>query len=327
MFTKSLARTLSMFSLIGGSLLAGCGSDSDPVVHPTSILTDRATHALTNLTGAIITPKVLKGTYGPSCKIHGGGTWDLTLNDPTDRTLEVVLNDTFGNCPLKVTAVQVQAGTQLTDYPLSTPLTLGRSFAAAPVMVNQPNPTSFAFYMNAKISLLADDKYTNDFNIDMVYSDDEQACKTAPPAIYAKVTATANGSSIPPPNYTMSFDTLKILVDANLVVQNTSSGNVVLKLPGTAAQAGEQWKLYDEASLCCDTYSFAVIDTMYRNVTPVSTGMITGNTDVSIPWTGWDLLGKTLPKSRWLVIRHLDNVSGVYSYELFQVVFPGPLPQ
>lgn len=325
MFAKTPVRTLSVFFLVGGSLLAGCGGSSDPVVNPTSILTDRATHALTNLTGSTIVPKVLKGSYSAGCKAHGGQNWDLTLNDPTDRSLEVVLNDTFANCQLKVTAVQVLAGSQLTDYPLATPLTLGRTFAAAPVMVNQPNPTSFAFYMNAKFSLLADDKYANDFNIDVVYSDDAQACKTAPPAIYAKVTATAIGSSVPAPNYGMTFDNLKILVDANLVVQNTSSGNVVLKLPAASPQVGEQWKLFDEASLCCDTYSFAVIDTMFRNVTAVSSGMITGNADVTIPWSGWDLVGKTLPKSRWLVIKHTDG-GGVYSYELFQVVFPGPLP-
>lgn len=313
-------------TLLCGSLLLGCGGATTPeaTISPSSVLINNSTHPLTSLSGALITPKVLRGTYGATCKVHGGQNWDLTLNDPTDRSLEVVLNDSFANCPLKVTGIQVQVGNQLSDYVLPTPITLGLAYAPTPAAVNQPTPMSLAFYTNAKFNGLAGVTYTNDFYINMVYSDDAQACTSAPPATYAKVTAAATGSNVPPPNYTMAFDALQLKVDANQIVQNSSSGNVVLKFPAMGGQIGEQWRLYDEASLCCDTYSFAAIDTIYRNVTPVSSGNITAPGDISIPWTNWDLAGKALPKSRWLIVKHTDlGAGGVYSYEMFQVVFPG----
>lgn len=320
LFSRPLFSTLAL----SGALLPACGGSD--VVTPSASSIDRSVRALTGAGGAALVPKVIKGTYGANCKIHHGETWDLKLNDPTDKSLEVALNDTVANCPLTMTTVSVQLGssTQLADYPVAPPVVLGLSYAASASAINQPNPAALAFYGNARLTSLAGPTYTNNFGIDIVYSDDSTACgAVAPPAIYAKVTATATGTSVPPPNYTMGFDSLQLVVDANKVVQGSSAGNIVLKYPAQQGQGGEQWKTFDESTLCCSSYSFAEIDNLYKNGGPVGTGPISGPGDINIPWTNFALAGFTLPKSRTVVVKHTDG-GGVYSYELFQILFPGP---
>jgi len=323
-----MSRILSIFSrpllttlLLSGSLLSACGGSS--TVSPGGEAIDRTIFPLTGAGGTTLLPKVIKGTYGATCKVNPGATWDLTLNTPSDRTLSVALNDTFANCPLTVNSVSVQvgAGPGTTDYPLMPPIVLGIGYAASASAVNLPSPGGgLAFYANAKTDFTAP-VYSRDFTISVMYSDDASYCGAkAPPAVYAKVTATATGSAVPPPNYNMAFDSLQLVVDANNVVQPSSSGNVVLKFAG---QAGEEYKTFDESTPCCQFYSFAEIDSLYKTGGPISTVSISGTADINIPWSSFALSGFTLPKTRTVIAKHTDG-GGVYSYELIQVVFPGP---
>ena len=322
--SQIITRTGTLFATLtlAGLLPLGCGG-SDASVNSSSASIDRSVRALTGAGGAQLVPKSIKGTFGSSCKVKtSDGKWELKLNDGTS-TLQVALNDTFSNCPLTLTAISVQVGSQIptVDYTVSPPIALNNAYATAPSAVN--SGSGLAFYTNAKFDLLAGSVYANNFKINMLYSDDALACgAVAPPAIYAKVTATATGASVPPPNYLISFDSLQLVVDANKVVQ-PSSGNVVLSLPQTGAQPGEQWKAFDESTMCCSSYSFAEIDSLYKNATAIANGTITGTGALNIPWSSFDLLGKTLPKSRTVVVKHTDG-GGVYSYELFQILFPGP---
>ncbi|MFO0575519.1 MAG: hypothetical protein U1A78_16110 [Polyangia bacterium] len=323
--SKIISRTGTLFATLtlAGLLPLGCGG-SESSVNSSSASIDRSVRALTGPGGAQLSPKSIKGTFGAGCKVKtSDGKWELKLNDGTS-TLQVALNDTFSNCPLTMTAVSVQVGSQLpaVDYTVSPPIVLNNGYAMAPSAVNGTGG-ALAFYTNAKFEMLSGSVYANNFKINMLYSDDALACgAVAPPAIYAKVTATATGASVPPPNYLISFDSLQLVVDANKVVQ-PSSGNVVLSLPQMGAQPGEQWKVFDESTMCCSSYSFAEIDNLYKNATAVASGSFTGTNSLNIPWSSFDLLGKTLPKSRTVVVKHTDG-GGVYSYELFQILFPGP---
>lgn len=318
---------LFVIAALSAAALPSCGGETnEPTVSPRLVVYDRTVASLTGMNNTKLEPVLIKGTYGRACKINAGGTWDLVLNDPNDRSLEVVLNDTFANCPLTLTHIGVRVNDAMppVDFPLSPPILLGMGYANDPVAVNQPNPPGLAFYTNARVNSLAGPTYTNDFAIHIVYSDQKLACDEEVVAIYAKVNAMATGNPVPPPNYAMDFTNLKLYVDANLVVQPTSLGDVVMKLPGTGAVPGEEWKGFDEGTRCCTTYSFAEIDTIYKNFTPITGGTINASDDIAIPWRNFDLLGQTLPRWRTVIVKHTDG-GGVYSYELFQILFRGPM--
>lgn len=318
--SKNTSRSTFSFFMslaLSATILPACGNNVAGVVTPSGASIDKTTKALTGAGGVTLTPKTLRGTYGANCVLHHGESWDLNLNDPTDKSVEIALNDTFANCPLTLTSMQVQAGMSTVTYPVIPPIVLGLNYA--------PNPSAvdLAFFTNARLTGLAGSTYTNDFVISDVYSDDALVCKPqAPYPTYAKVTATAQGTSVPPPNYTMGFDSLSLIIDANKVVQNTSSGNVVLQT-SMPAQLGEEWRAFDESSMCCGTQSFSEVDAIYKQGHPIATGTISGAANVNINWTSLNLAGQTLPKVRSIIVKHTDG-GGVYSYELFQVTFPGP---
>jgi hypothetical protein len=326
MFQISALRNRPLFfALALSGTLAGCGAEEE--VSSSSVTIDRSVRTLTGTGGVTLSPKAIKGTYGPGCKVKSpDGKWELKLNDSTSK-FQVALNDSFFGCPLTLTAISVQLGSQTpaVDFPVAPPIVLKPGYAMGPSAVNTPQG-ALSFYANARLSGLPFGAlgYSNNFVIDLLYSDDALACgATAPPAIYARVNATGVGGSVPPPNYLISFDALQLVVDSNKIVQDSSSGNVVLTLPSSQPQAGEEWKTFDESTFCCTSYSFAEVDGIYKNRPANATGTIMGGGMINIPWTKFDLLGRTLPRSRTLIVKHTDG-GGVYSYELFQILFPGP---
>jgi hypothetical protein len=327
MFQIPALRTRSHFLALGlaAALPAACGAEQE--VTSSSVTIDRSVRTLTGAGGVTLAPKAIKGTYGSGCKVKSpDGKWELKLNDASS-TFQVALNDSFFGCPLTLTAVSVQIGSQTpaVDFSVAPPIVLKPGYALGPSAVNTPQG-ALGFYANARLSGLPFGAlgYTNNFVIDLLYSDDALACgATAPPAIYATVNATGVGGSVPPPNYLVSFDSLQLVVDGSKIVQNSSSGNVVLTLPSNLPQAGEQWRIFDESTPCCSSYSFAEIDSLYKNGAAKGSGTLMGAGQVSIPWSSFDLLGRTLPRSRTLIVKHTDG-GGVYSYELIQILFPGP---
>jgi hypothetical protein len=269
--------------------------------------------------GFAVEPVALMGKYGHDCVMNGGDKWDLELNNPADRSVEVVLNDTFGDCPLTWTGVRLQAGHHEFKANVTPPIRLGLDYATSPSTVYFPG-SSLLFYTNAELLGLASESYTNDFTVHMIYSDDAKVCgEKAPPAIYAVVTGTAEGEPVPPPDYDLGFDKLQLVVDADKIVQQTSTGGIVLE---QNEQAGEEWKLFDLHAYCCEWFTFGLIDELYRNGEAINSGVLDAG-DVTIPWTELGLGGERLPETRVIVVKHTGE-GGVYSYELFQILFPGP---
>ena len=329
MLTKalSLCRWYSIATFVSAGLGASCDRSAAPqdIVGPIGIPINRTSQQLVSSTGAVMVPKVLKGSYGATCLVHPGEKWALTLSDPTDRRIELQLNEPFASCPLTLTALQLQVGTSLLDYPLTQPILLSNSYAASPVVLNSPLDGSAALFVNARFGGLESTLYSNNFSIELVYSDNALACSvTAPAAIYATASAVVYGTFGAPPNYAMAFDALHLSVDKNSLVQSSSGGFVRLTLPAQQPQAGEQWHVFDESARCCRTYSFAAIDTIDRTVTPVATGVITNSGEVSLSFADFALLGQRLPRTRTVIVKHSPG-AGLTSYELFQVLFPGPL--
>lgn len=319
---SGLARPFYMILTLSSAALPGCGTDD--ALTPAAESFDRSATVFSGPGGVAIIPAAIKGRYGPSCKLNPGMSWSLKLNDPAAQSIRVALNDTLANCPLTITALQVQAGAQMQDFPVVPAITLGLTYATEPSAVNQTSPAGLAFYTNARLSGLASETYANNFTINLLYSGDAQACgAVAPPAIYARATAVATGTSTPAPNYSITFDTLQLVVDSSLVVQDSSSGNILLKHPALQGQVGEEWATFGDSTPCCQPVSFAYIDNLYKTGHQVATGAITSLGDIGIHWTQFGLLGLRLPSSHTMIVKHTDG-SGVYSYELFQILFPGP---
>jgi hypothetical protein len=299
-------------------LLTACGDTE--LVTPTASSTDLSIQPLTGFGGLSLTPVGVKGTYGPACKVHAGEIWDLNLNDPTDNSLEVVLNDTFVNCPLTLTSITVASGGALADFPVEPPIILDLAYPASPAAASYASPSVLAFFANARLSALAGPVYTNNFAINLIYSDNALSCSNiAPPAIYAKVNAVATGSAVPPPAYDVTYDGLELVVDANQIVQPSSIGSVLLVPQG---QIGEEWRMFDESTRCCNSYSFTEIDVIFNGFEPIAGGAVGGSETIALPWTSFNLLGGQLPKERTIIVKHTGE-GGVYSYELIQIAFPG----
>lgn len=320
-----IARTLFLLGVsaaLAGTVLGGCGgegSEAQSIVSIGAVSSDLTVKTLMDSHGRLMVPWAIKGTYGSGCLVHAGETWDLTLNDPTDRSLEVVLNDSFANCPLTWTGITMLADQDFYDVSVAPPIVLGLGLAPSPSAANMG--MELAFYTNGELDDLNEARYTNDFTLRMVYSDDVTVCgNVAPPAVYATVTAAAEGAPIPPPDYTMDLDEIQLVVDADNIVQNLSSGDVELIAHATP---GEEWKVFEQLVDCCGPYTFASIDNHFLKGTFISTGAMPGANDLVLPWTSFALEGETLPAIRNVVVKHTGE-GGVYSYQLFQVLFNGP---
>lgn len=302
---------------------AACGP-SDHYVSTSAAAIDRSVRPLISTGGTLLYPKSIKGTYSLDCEIRSEDRkWELKLDDPASK-FQLARNDAFDKCFLVLTAVSVQVGSQTpaVDYPVVPPLVIDNTYHPRPSVVNTPLDVP-AFHVNARFRGLSSPSYGNDFGIDLLYSDDALACgSVAPTALYAKVTVTSTDSSVAVPNYEMSFDGLQLALDSEKVVQSSSSGSVAINLPPTQGQGGEEWRLFHESTTCCSSYYFAEIDALYKTVTPDASGTMSGASSVSIPWTRFTLVDKTLPRHRTLIVKH--SAGGAYSYELFQILFPGP---
>lgn len=324
------ALALLLFGAIAG---VGCSSSGggQPTTGVTSqaISVDRSSDGMTWPNGIPIVLSAIEGTYGQGCKMHAGEAWQLPLNKP-GGSLEVAQNDSFAGCPLTLTAIDFIAFYDARiniRYTFDPSIVLGLDFAAKPSTVVGPaGSDQLAFYGNAKLSGLRMPVYAGNFSIVLIYSNVALgASENAPPAVYSEVGASANGSTVPPPKYDLGFDSLVVVVDANNIVQSSSSGTVDFTAGG---QTAENWKIFEQTQ----AVSFADIDNLYLTGKAISSGATWVPTSCttncgalfSIDWTKFGLSGKTLPVGRSIVLKHMDG-GGIYSYELFQVRFPPPV--
>jgi hypothetical protein len=316
--------TAKLYKLAIPLFFAGIGCSVTPTdkVNIDAVMSDLTVKPLEDAVGREVRPVEIMGTYAGTCKLHPGEAWALKLNGE-DRGVEVALNERIEMCPLTLSSIKVHAlgpgPDSFFDVFVTPEIQLDLEYASAPSAMRLAN-TDLAFYGNAVLQGLATPKYTNDFNIHFIYSDDAKICgKKAPPAVYAKIHGTANGDAVPPPDYKLRFDDLQLVVDAERVVLDLSTGALVLK---DHKVAGEFWRVFDETEQCCGNFSFAEIDHLYNSGMELFGAAIEAG-DVVIPWTQLGLLGERLPESRVIIVKHTGDGS-VWSYELFQVLFPGP---
>ena len=322
--TLRLLVPLAALGVLACSSSSGNGANDALTASATSI--DLSVQSIHDAAGNPLVPTAILGRYGDGCTMHAGGNWVLRLNDATDHSIEIARNDTFANCPLTVIGVQVNVGGVSKVDTLTPAVTLRRTFAPNPSQVTLPDdPEHTLFYANLTLNGLNGDAYTGPFAISMIFSDDARACSlTAPPAVYATVNGVATGSKVAPPSYTLGFDQLQLQVDHDKTVLGSSQGTISLRLTSMGgAQAGEEWRIFDAGNECCESYTFDKIDDLFRS-TPLSRAIIEGTGSQIIDWSLLGLQGHVLPAYRTIVVRHSDG-GGVPSYELFQILFPGPV--
>lgn len=143
-----------------------------------------------------------------------------------------------------------------------------------------------------------------------------------PSGLPSTVTASAAAAD-ESPDYLWSFDGLRLQVDARLIVQESSSGNIVLRLAHSNSLPGSSWKIFDAHDRCCPQYTFTNLDSFYNSATPIAAEPIQGRADLVLPWRQLGLLNATLPTARQLIVQRLTD-SGRPAYALFEFVFPGP---
>lgn len=318
--TRSIL-TASFSLFIGAWGLPGC-SDPDPV-HATAVVNPCALTRVVLSDGAAVTPIAIKGLYGPDCKRHGGESWRLQL-DGAPGALEVAQGDSITSCSLLLTTLQVSRAPDgaRTDFELAPPIPLSMAHSASASAVNQPGPAGArAFYANARILQLPQPSFSNPFMVEVVYAAEPSACDglSFPPAWYTRHSVSAASSPVTAPNYEIDASGIVSVVDADYVVQSSSSGGVILWLPSSRPQSGEELKILPGDAR---PDSFEQIDAAYRSAREaIATA---GQKRIALPFQRFGLIGSTLPQTRTILVKRTDGASGVPSYEVLRVLFPPP---
>lgn len=307
---------------VGAAALSGC---SEPApIHATAAVDPCALGQGLQSSDIAVTPVALKGRYGAACRLHGGETFSLPLSG-APGSLEVAAGDSLASCSLLVTTLQLSPappdGPRI-DFELAPPIALSPAYAPSASAANSPAPAGgMAFSANARLLQLAQAPFSAPLAVEVVYAAEPSACGglSVPPAQYARYGVAGPSAAIAPPNYEIDASSVVSVVDANAVVQSASFGSVVLWLPSSRPQPGDELKIL-QADVRPD--SFEQIDAAYRaagGALPLS-----GLDRVALPYARFGLTGQTLPQTRTLVARRTDRASGVVSYEVLRVLFPPP---
>ncbi|MFO0575756.1 MAG: hypothetical protein U1A78_17300 [Polyangia bacterium] len=307
---------------LGAAALAGC-SDPGPI-RATAAVDPCALGQALHSSGIAVTPVGLKGRYGAACRLHGGDAFGLPLSG-APGSLEVAAGESPASCSLLLTTLQLSPtppdGPRI-DFELAPPIALSAAYAPRASVANSPMPAgSTAFFANARLLQPAPGASGAPLVVEVVYAADPAVCGglSVPPAQYARYGVAGPSAAIAPPNYEIDASSVVSVVDADAVVQSASFGSVVLWLPSSRPQAGDELKIL-QADVRPD--SFEQIDAAYRAAGDAQA--LDGLDRIALPYARFRLTGQTLPQTRTLVARHTDGASGVVSYEVLRILFPPP---
>ena len=256
---------------------------------------DQTTQALT-----IGELDAVNGTYGAGCTDRTGA-WSTkiavgaALSNPA---LSVVLNDAA--CVLTVTSLQTTVSGVLAAVP---PIVLTTSFNAAASTFGSP----VEFYANAKLSAAT---FASAFVVTILFSDDPALAVADNTASFDVVVATATAGGVDAPDDTLEVAGLLVHTDVNDIVQSVT-GSAALT---AGVVPGQRYVVVSAAGL--DTY--AELDAAFIAGTDAALAL-------AIPAADFTLVGEdlTTPKVRTLIVA--NSLSGVTSYEAFEITFhPAP---
>jgi hypothetical protein len=274
-------------------LQPACLSESD-YAEGNGVVIDRTTQALLSADLDSV-----DGTYGGACTDRAGA-WSVDLGGgAVNPLLSVVLNDTA--CVLTVTHLRTTGGI-LAAVPV-IPLTT--SYAGSASSFGSP----IEFYANARLSSVA---FAGDFVVTIPYSDDSNLASDDNTANYDVVESTATAESVPAPDYTIEASGLALLTDVNDVVVS-ASGSAALT-DGPVPVLGQTYVILEATGLI----TYAAINTAYLAGTPVAV-------TATIPAADFVLVGDDLTTDQVRTVIIANTVSGVRSYQAFEITFHDPV--
>lgn len=298
---KTLRNAFITSLFIGHGMMAACGSGGQVEGHGDTI--SRTRQAL-----AIGAAMEINGIYGENC-VQRSGAWSVGLVSfglLTNAPLSVAMGDVA--CTLSVTSVRFGSAAATELYSPDAPIELGASFAFAGSALRKQPGDPASVYANFRIQ--PDMSYSQDFSVQMLYSDDPSATSLANNADLAIVSGQAAAGAVPAPDYAANSSGLHFQIDANKMVQS-ASGQVDLMTQGVSGQ------LYVIDSTVTDVGSYAAVDAAFLAGTAKAlTGM-----DPFIPVAEFGLVGYQLlaPLKRNVIIS--NEVNGVRSYQIVTITF------
>lgn len=311
-YLRRLVHFLSSLSLplvLTGPGLPGCGGQ---VVHPAVNLVDRTTAALS--LGSFME---INGSFGAGCTSRSGA-WSVGINGfaaLTNPALSVIQGDS--GCILDVASARIGTPATSSLYAPTDQITMwsaynqiGRAFMSSP-----GGPADF--YANLRIA--PDITFTQNFTIDMVYSQDPSRVTGSIIASYyvdPVVSSTASASGVSPPDYTLDLSGLMVQVTDQKIVRS-ATGNALLH-PQTVV--GQSYVVSSRD--LGPSPSLAALDAEFA----AGTKQFIGLSDPSelIPAVSFALLGADLsgPTTRTLIVA--NELAAVRSYEVFALAVSAP---
>ena len=282
-------------------LVTGC--DEPEVVDPGVEIVEKGSQAL--VAGDL---ESVNGTYGAGCT-NRSGSWSIEIaNGATldHSALSVVKNDT--GCVLTLTELHAESVLYVTaqDIALSDAVVGSASTFKLSTAADTGDPA--IFFANAKIN---PDDFSSDFVLTFLYSDDPNSASGTNNADYDNWESSVAGDSVSAPNYTYA-DNLVIETDVNDVVTTTSGS-----LDFTDGSVTGEHYLVDLGTLP-GSPTYDDIKDAFDGGSPTAIG----GANPSIPVATFDLTGDTLPQTRTVLIRHVEN--NVPSFQVLKVTFAAP---
>jgi hypothetical protein len=278
------------------SLLPACTSED--VAHGRAVSIDRTTAAL-----LVADLESVDGTYTNCARRMG--SWSLEIEPGATLTnldpLSVVLNDT--DCELSLTALRTTADTLLADPAIA----LDTTYEAVASSFDVP----VAFYANARLSA---GTFAADFVLTILYSDDSSFALASNTATVAVSEATAIGTPVDAPDYTLDMTTLIVAADIDDVVASVTGSAGLTDGDVT----GQRYVVLDVADL--DNASYDLVDAAFIAGTDAAIAATIPASDF-MSLVGADL--GTAPEVRTLILA--NTVSGVAAYQVFTITF-NPTP-
>ncbi len=297
MHSKStLARICALPLLACVAFAAGCSHPDDDSVAPRVEFINKTSQAIMGHE-----PGWINGTYGAHCTDRSGN-WSARVTGSGAMTydeLTVVKNN--AQCELTVTSIMGRDGEMYYGAPA---IELATEFASAASKFAR-NEEPVTFLANAKVD--AHD-FSDGFTISLQYSDYMREGSESSTPTYATVSSTAASSSVPAPDYALSFDGFTVFKDnANIVT--SVAGELGLTL---GEVSGETFVVSSNQSLGS---TFQDVDDEFMALSPTNlSGAISG--------AALGLEEAQLPTVRTIIIAHTSN--GVRSYQVIRIAFGDP---
>lgn len=305
-------------ALLGMSIGAACDDntkDSWDLIQGSANLIAVATPALTQV-GSLL---AIRGTYGTDCQYRSTlGTWSLPLNGyggvKEGERVAVVRGDSL--CNLTLTGIVAQGSSSVPqEYHVRPPFVLGTAY---PPYASDCQLLSFkaAFFAMARLRSLNPQPWSNDFVIDVVYSDDPARVDLERRTEYVTVQGIAEAQGVPAPDYQSDLSGLALYMDAHGVLTAETGGAVTLSLLTQAAQdfvvtsfdPGSTQSAVDEAYRAAGQKT--AISGPMVNIQAAELGIVPGN---------------RLPISRYIILSNtMSSAPQIRSYEVFAVKIPAP---